>query len=96
MVASFVFEVKVDAGEELRQCDRLFESLSTEPGIHFIYLTPTGRVPLTATGDAAASFKALSFRKVREVLEAPLGDSDVNDVTATPHNYLQTLKEEFG
>ena len=41
-IASLVFEVKVDAGEELRQCDRLYERFSSEPGARFIYLTPPG------------------------------------------------------
>ncbi len=95
-VASLVFEVKVDAAEEVRQCDRLYERFSSEPGSHFVYLTPTGRVPLTATGNAAAVFKALSFRKVAEVLESVLGDANSTDSTGTAGNYLQTLKEEFG
>lgn len=94
--ATLVIEVKVDAGEGHRQCDRLYDRFSTEPGVRFVFLTPSGRPPLTATGDAAGAFNNLSFQDVRQALEDVLEEAgDAGEATDIAKNYLRTLRVEF-
>lgn len=95
--AVIVIEAKVDAEEGLRQCDRLYEDYSGESDAEFVFLTPDGRPPQTATGDAAESFKCLSFRIVRDLLSRCLEEDKAHDVEgrATILTYLDTLRREF-
>jgi hypothetical protein len=93
--ATIVVEVKVDAGEGWRQCDRLYERFSDNPDPRFIFLTPSGRAPLTATGYAADDFTSISFEEVRVALEAVLDGGTTGDGVRAAFDYAQTLKEEF-
>lgn len=82
-------------GEE--QCDRLFRDYAA-PRVTFAFLTPSGRPPESATGEARQAFKPLSFARVASLLRAaareragcgtPLARSAV-------HSYLGTLEKEF-
>ena len=94
-VATIVVEVKVDAGEGPRQCDRLYDRFADNPDPRFIFLTPSGRAPLTATGDAAKAYASMSFADIRRVLEEVLADGTGGDGARAAEDYLQTLREEF-
>jgi len=94
-----IFEVKVDHVERARQCDDIYKDFGHERGALFLFLTPRGREPVTATEDAREAFQTLSFRKVRTLLRG-ICDSVGQDGTAAPgwHTvlcYLQTLEVEF-
>lgn len=98
---TLVIENKVDASEQPRQCDDLYENFKNEVAPLFLFLTPTGRKPHTATTPRSQrAFKTLSWPEVRAMLEATLNESapataraDAADVV---RNYLRTLKEQFG
>lgn len=93
--ATIVIEVKVDAGEGIRQCDRLYERFSDEPGVRFLFLTPSGREPLTATGDAASAFVAMSLRRIRQLIEEALAGAGGGAAAVVVANYLTTMRREF-
>ena len=98
---TLIIENKVDASEQPDQCDDLYENFKKEIAPLFLFLTPDGRRPATATKpDAQRAFRALSWPEVRAMLEAALNESrpaaavaDAGDVVG---NYLRTLKEQFG
>jgi hypothetical protein len=94
---TLIVEAKVDAGESWRQCDRLYDRFSTEPGSQFVFLTPSGRPPVTATGPAGNAFVPLSFQHVADCLEAALETRDpaIGRGTEIARNYLDTLRKEF-
>ena len=97
--ALVVFEVKVDHDERHEQCNDLYRDFSRDPA-RFVFLTPEGRPPATATEDAAEAFRPLSFCKVREILVESRGRAG-NPATggqvalATLDSYLATLASEF-
>ena len=95
---TLVIENKVDAEEGFRQCDRLYDKFASEPGPLFLFLSPTGRRPETATGDAAESFRALSYRTLIKLIEdsIPQASQQKSDGLNLVENYLSTLKEQFG
>lgn len=93
--ATLITEVKVDAGEGPRQCDRLYERFADSPDPRFIFLTPSGRRPLTASGNAAEAFTSISFADIRQVLEQVLDEGSDGDGVRAAEDYLQTLREEF-
>ena len=98
---TLVIENKVDAEEQPRQCDDLYANFKGEIKPLFLFLTPDGREPHTATTpDAKCAFKAVSWREVRAMIETTLNESRhaaraarAVDVVV---NYLRTLKEQFG
>lgn len=98
---TLIIENKVDAPEQDDQCDDLYENFKDEIARLFLFLTPDGRQPATATTPGARSaFTTLSWSEVRQMLEAALNESrpataraDAADVV---RNYLRTLKEQFG
>lgn len=91
-----VVENKVDAAEAARQCDGYYESFAAEPGVRFLFLTPSGRSPVSATAEAALAFKVLSYPQMREALRASLKDSDPKaGGRPAAEQYLRTLDKEF-
>jgi hypothetical protein len=102
-------EVKVDAGEGVEQCDRIYRDYESAPDPRFVFLTPRGRLPRTATGEARDSFQTLSFREVRELLTRVLQTEQLNlpsqDLSSPPSlrdgglatcwSYLSSLNREF-
>ncbi len=93
---TLVIESKVDASEQPSQCEDLYENFKNESGPLFLFLTPEGRRPLTATTPVErCSFRTLSWPELRAMLEAALSESRpaADDVV---RNYLLTLKEQFG
>ncbi len=98
---TLIVENKVDASEQPDQCDDLYENYKSEIAPLFLFLTPDGRWPLTATTpEARGTFKAISWPEVRTMLEAALDKSrpatGVADAVDVVSNYLRTLKEQFG
>ncbi len=94
--ACIVVENKVDAPESLRQCDILYETFGGTPGARFVFLTPTGRPPATATGDALEAFATLGYGDIRGSLETALKEQSATSVPCrAATDYLQTLKKEF-
>lgn len=90
-----VIENKVDALEGDHQCDRLYAAFSDHEDARFVFLTPLGRKPLTATGDAREAFRTISYRKVIEMLRVILEDTEGDVQTnglMTVRNYLNTLE----
>ena len=98
---TLIIENKVDAPEQPDQCDDLYENFKNEIAPLFLFLTPDGSQPVTATTpEAQRAFRTLSWPEVRAMLKAALKESrpataaaDAVDVVG---NYLRTLKEQFG
>lgn len=98
---TLVIENKVDASEQPSQCDDLYENFKKEKAPLFLFLTPDGRKPLTATTWCSLrKFKTLSWPEVRTMLEEALNASrsatEVASASDVVKNYLRTLKEQFG
>ena len=98
---TLIVENKVDAPEQPDQCDDLYENYKNEIKPLFLFLTPYGRQPHTATTcGAQRAFKTLSWPQVRAMLEAALSESrpapTIADAVDVVRNYLRTLKEQFG
>ena len=98
---TLIIENKVDAPEQDDQCDDLYENFKNEIKPLFLFLTPNGSRPFTATTpEAQRAFRALSWPEVRAMLEAALNESGhptaVADAVDVVRNYLRTLKEQFG
>ena len=98
---TLIIENKVDAGEQPRQADDLYANFKSEPAPLFLFLTPDGREPLTATKpDAQRAFRCISWPSVRTMIEAALAESLSTPSSASGvdvvENYLRTLKEQFG
>ncbi|WP_437289857.1 PD-(D/E)XK nuclease family protein [Sorangium sp. So ce406] len=94
-----VIENKVDAREQPQQCDQLYESFGPEPGALFVFLSPSGRAPVTATGDAREAFKTMSYADIAVMLRDALACAPGKGATAhgreVASNYLATLEREF-
>ena len=65
-----VVENKLDAGEQPRQCERLYWSwVQQNTEVRWVFLTPNGRPPSSASGEVLAEFRSLSYRIVRDALD---------------------------
>ena len=98
---TLVIENKVDASEQPRQCDDLYSNFKNERAPLFLFLTPDGRKPRTATALCAQrAFRTLSWPEVRAMIETALNESRPASGAAgavdVVGNYLRTLKEQFG
>ena len=97
---TLVIENKVDATEQPRQCDDLYANFKNEKAPTFLFLTPDGRKPRTATSpDALRAFRTLSWPEVRTMIETALNESRPVPAGALAvevvRNYLRTLQEQF-
>lgn len=95
---TLIIENKVDAGEQERQCDRLYTHFGTDPGARFVFLTPTGHAPRTATEPGREAWTILSYRMLATLLDEALGHPAANASASgrsTAQNYLVTLRKEF-
>ncbi|WP_438014175.1 PD-(D/E)XK nuclease family protein [Sorangium sp. So ce315] len=94
-----VLENKIDAREQPQQCDRLYESFCHEPGALFVFLSPSGRAPVTATGGAREAFTPMSYADIAAMLRDALASAPGKGATArgreAASNYLATLEREF-
>lgn len=88
-----VIENKVDAGEQLDQCERLYWAWSDQPvDTRYLYLTPDGRPPTTAfSAEAKAAWRVISYRDLRQVLATVVADAERDVVTTAPSSVLQYL-----
>lgn len=90
-----VIENKLDAGEGHDQCERLYWGWAAEPGdTGWLFLTTTGRGPVTATSDEArAAWRSLSYEQFRDVLASALdrAASSPSIGRASAVQYLTTL-----
>lgn len=97
---TLVIENKVDADEQPDQCDDLYANFKNEPGSTFVFLTPHGGVPRTATtSEAYRAFVPIAWSEVREMIEdAMTGSAPRNprSALAVVQNYVVTLREQFG
>ena len=98
---TLVIENKVDASEQPHQCDDLYANFKNENEPLFLFLTPDGRKPRTATAPCARrSFRTLSWPETRTMIETELNESRPASGAAAAvdvvENYLRTLKEQFG
>ena len=98
---TLVIENKVDAQEQPDQCDDLYSNFKNENIPLFLFLTPNGRKPRTATTPSAQrAFRTLSWPEIRAMIEAALSESRPASGAASAvdvvENYLRTLKEQFG
>ena len=98
---TLVIENKVRPEEQPEQCDDLYENFKNETAPLFLFLTPDGSEPHTATTQGAQrAFKTVPWREVRAMIETTLNESrpaaraaGAVDVVV---NYLRTLEEQFG
>ncbi|WP_437605061.1 PD-(D/E)XK nuclease family protein [Sorangium sp. So ce834] len=94
-----VIENKVDAREQPLRCDRLYDSFCREPGALFVFLSPSGRAPVTATGAAREAFTPMSYAELAGMLRDALASAPGKGTTAhgreAASNYLATLEREF-
>ena len=98
---TLVIENKVEASEQPSQCDDLYKNFKDEIAPLFVFLTPDGRKPHTATTRCSQrAFKTLSWPEVRAILEETLNQprpaTEVPGAIDVVKNYLRTLKEQFG
>ncbi len=98
---TLVIENKVDAAEQPRQCDDLYENFGNENGALFLFLTPDGRRPSTATTCGARhAFRTVSWPDLRTMLEEAMSQTqpatETTEAVNVVGNYLQTLEEQFG
>lgn len=91
---AMLIEAKVDAEESPNQCDDLFTLFGDEPNVTFVFLTPTGRRAVTATGPAAEAFLPLSFPRVRDCLSASMIGPDAPGSDAV-RTYIRNLDTHF-
>ena len=71
-----VVEVKVDAVEGPAQCLRIYRDFRADPSPRYVFLTPRGQQPLTATEEAEGAFVPLSYRRLSALLEAVLVEEE--------------------
>lgn len=95
---TLVIENKVDADEGPRQCQRIYDDFCEDPNPLFLFLSPGGDEPCTTETDAAKeAWKTLSYRCFADLLEGVLPPDGPHDPAGwTVHNYLMTLRREFG
>jgi len=96
---TLVIENKVDAGEQPRQCDRIFEQFGQDPGARFLFLTPSGRKPASATGAAAYAFYSMSYPTLTRMIRNAHAMAEASGATThgreVVSNYVSTLNKEF-
>ena len=94
-----VIENKVDSLEGDEQCNSYYRHFRERTGAQFLFLTPKGVPPTSATQEAAKAFRSMSYRQLRQALAGALAET----VPATPQrpgrhiavDYLHTLTMEF-
>lgn len=93
--ATIVIENKVDAGEGVDQCERLYWSWADRPTeTRWLFLSPTGRRPVTAISSAAiAAWRTMSYSDLHRVLGSVLTEVGEGGLLgrATARHYLATV-----
>lgn len=95
---TLVVEVKVDASESERQCQRLYEDWRDEPDPRFVFLTRSGHQPISAySAEARRAWRPISWVHVLSRLrEAAASGGD--DASGRPalEEWLRTLDRLYG
>lgn len=90
-----VIENKVDAGEQVEQCERLYWAFAGDPGdTRWLFLTPSGRAPRTTTSpEADQAWRTMSYREFRAIVAAAIETSSPSSAIGrtTAMQYLETL-----
>jgi hypothetical protein len=88
-----VIENKLDAVEQLDQCERLYWAWADQPiETRWLFLTPTGRPPVTATSaEAKAAWRAVGFGALRDILAVAIDDAGTEASAPGPSSALQYL-----
>jgi hypothetical protein len=95
---TLVIENKVDSWERPNQCDDYYNAFREEPGPLFVFLTPDGRAPVSATGRAKDAFQRLEYRELRFHLKEVLDETTGTPLAAgraAAEQYLLTLTKKF-
>ena len=97
---TLIIENKVHADEQPDQCDDLYENFKNEIAPRFLFLTPNGRPPGTATTPCAErAFRTVSWPEVGAMIEAALREprpgTEAAGAVDVVENYLRTVKEQF-
>lgn len=96
---TIVVENKLDAGEQPDQCERLYWAWATEPGdTRWVFLTPSGRAPVTTTSDAAReAWRVLGYRDFLAIYTAAIDAAAQSGSLgrATAWQYRATLEGAF-
>lgn len=91
---TLVIENKVDAPEGIRQCDRLYERFSEETSPLFVFLSPSGRPPITATADTAQFYRPISYKELQLMITETVDENSAEGregQTEMLNNYRLTL-----
>jgi hypothetical protein len=95
---TLVIENKVGAPESENQCNYYYRLFREEPGARFLFLSPTGTAPTSATDAALEAFKPVSYHDIRTCLAEVLHDT-VDDPPGSARDvaehYLRTLEVDF-
>jgi hypothetical protein len=95
---TLVIENKVDATEGGDQCDYYYRAFSSETRPLFVFLTPDGRDPSSATGVAREAYKPLGYGDIAAELHATLDSVQAvpgAEARSVAEGYLQALRHEF-
>ena len=97
---TLIIENKVDADEQDDQCDDLYLNFEKEIAPLFLFLTPDGRTPRTATTPCAQrAFRTVSWPEIGAMIEAALNEArpvpEAADAVDVVENYLRTVKDQF-
>lgn len=92
---TLLIENKLDAGEQPDQCERLYWAWASQPGeTRWVFLTPSGRPPVTASSDEAkAAWRTMSYTDLRDVVASAVVRAGASTTTgrATARQYLDSL-----
>ncbi len=95
---TLVMELKIDAAESQTQCQRLYDDWAMDPGVRWVFITPSGRAPTTTTTDRAAqAWRSLSWSGVLRILDDAVRatDGSVPEARAVAE-YRRTLRRLTG
>lgn len=93
-----IIEVKVQAGEGVYQCQRLYDDWKEEADARFIFLSRTGYGPLSAiTDEARRAWIAVSWPEVHKLLLRAAATGD-NRAAGRPalEEWMRTLSRLYG
>jgi hypothetical protein len=91
-----IIENKVNAGEQPDQCERLYWAFAGDAGdTRWVFLSPTGRRPVTATSDSArTAWRTMGYAELRTIVATAISGAAATSATGrtTAMQYLETLR----
>ena len=89
---TLVAELKIDAIESERQCQRLYEDWRTDPGVRLVLITLSGRAPNSAsTAEAVQAWNRLSWAAVLDAIDEAVRSTSTPEAPAVAE-YRRTLR----